>query len=258
MTGLPGLPPLAVRSQSWRDVSPSVATASRLLSREKARVSPGEGFKASNFITGYVPGVGAMDLEEGVAFRIPKGSMMVLQIHYVTTGKEEKNRVSVGFRLARGVVHKQLRHFQLVDKKLAIPPGDSFYRSSASRTLDRDVVGVGLFAHMHLRGRDMTFTATSPDGKDETLLMIPNYSFDWQLEYKWPKDTVKFPKGTRIDCVAHFDNSTFNPYNPDPKATVREGQQTYNEMMNGFFFFTNDGEDLNLKMDGATGRVKAP
>ncbi len=223
-----------------------------------AYVSGAEGFKASNFIMGYVPGVGPANLEEGVALKIPKGSALLLQIHYVSTGKDEKCKISVGFRYARGVVHKQLRHFQLVDKNFAIPPGAPAYKASASRTLEQDVVGYGLFAHMHLRGKDMTFTATTPDGKSETLLMVPNYSFDWQQQYKWPDGKVRFTKGTRIDCVAHYDNSAFNPYNPDPKATVRFGQQTEQEMMNGFFFYTHDGEDLNLAVDEKTGHAKAP
>ena len=102
------------------------------------------------------------------------------------------------------------------------------------------------------------FRAHYPDGKTETLLVIPNYNFDWQLQYRWPPDKVKFAKGTRIDCVAHYDNSAFNPYNPDPKATVRFGQQTEQEMMNGFFFYTDEGEDLNLTIDDKTGRAKDP
>jgi hypothetical protein len=102
----------------------------------------------------------------------------------------------------------------------------------------------------------MTFRAHYPDGKSETLLIIPNYNFDWQMAYRWAPGKKRLPKGTRIECLAHYDNSAFNPYNPEPKATVRDGPQTYNEMMNGFFFFTDANEKLNLTIDGKTGKAK--
>jgi hypothetical protein len=112
-----------------------------------------------------------------------------------------------------------------------------------------------MFSHMHLRGKDMTFLARYPDGKNETLLVIPNYNFNWQIPYRWKPGQKTFPRGTVIDCVAHFDNSRFNPYNPDPKATVRNGPQTHDEMMVGFFFYTDANEKLGLSIDPKTGRV---
>jgi peroxiredoxin len=221
-----------------------------------AHVSLDQGFKAENFITGFVPGGDAMRLDDGTAFRIPKGSMLALQIHFVTTGKEEKSAVSVGLRFARGPVKRQLRHLLLVDTRFQIPPGASAHPVRASRVLDRDAEGVGLFAHMHLRGKAMTFLAHLPDGKTETLLVIPNYSFSWQIPYRWEPGKKRLPKGTRVECVALYDNSAFNPHNPDPKATVRDGPQTYHEMMNGFFFYLDDAEDLKLDIDGKTGHVR--
>src|SRR5262245_34441804 len=185
-----------------------------------------EGFKEANFVTGYVPGNGPMNLPDGTGFRIPKGSSPALQIHYVSTGKPEKCRISVGFKFANGTVQKRLQHLRLYDKKFAIPPGAPAHRVEHSRTLDCDAEGVALFVHMHLRGRDMTFVAHYPDGKDETLLVVPNYSFDWQMPYRWAEGKKRFPKGMRLEAIAHYDNSKFNPYNPDPTATVREGQQT--------------------------------
>jgi hypothetical protein len=221
-----------------------------------AFITSGEGFKQANFITGYVPGGEPMDLDEDVAFRIPRGAALGLQIHFVTTGKEEKCRLSVGIRYAGGAVHKQLRHMLLADHRFAIPPGAPAHRVEATRVLDCDAVGIGLFAHMHLRGKDMTFRAIQPDGKDETLLMVPNYSFDWQMPYRWETGKFRLPKGTRLECVAHYDNSTFNPYNPDPTATVRDGQMTHQEMMNGFFFYTDEGEDLGLDVDAKKGHIR--
>jgi hypothetical protein len=101
----------------------------------------------------------------------------------------------------------------------------------------------------------MTFLARRPDGATETLLRIPDYAFDWQQSYRWTPDTMRFPRGTVLDVVAHFDNSEFNPFNPDPSATVREGPQTHQEMMYGFVFFTRDDERLGLRIDPRSGHV---
>lgn len=221
-----------------------------------AYVSATEGFSMSNFITGFVPGGEPMRLEQGVAVKIPANSVLALQIHLVTDGKEEKCKLAVGLRLARGTVKHQLRFHLLADHRFAIPPGAPAHPVKASRVLDQDVIGVGLFAHMHLRGRDMAFQTQASDGTRQMLLLIPNYNFDWQMPYRWEFGKQRFAKGTRLECVAHYDNSAFNPYNPDPKATVRDGLQTTSEMMNGFFFYVRADENLNLQVDPKTGHVK--
>ena len=113
-----------------------------------------------------------------------------------------------------------------------------------------------MFAHMHLRGRDMSFRARSNDDRDETLLVVPNYSFDWQQSYRWAAGAMKFAAGTRIEVLAHFDNSAFNAYNPDASATVHVGDQTTDEMMYGFLFFTEDDEHLGLAVDPKSGAVR--
>jgi len=212
-------------------------------------------FNEGNFITGRVPGGTAMVLDDGIALRIPRGSVVGLQIHYTTSGKPEKNRMSVGFRFPRGTVHKELHHLQVTTSRFAIPPGAAAHPVTSSRTLPQDATGIGMFSHMHLRGKDMTFVAHAPKSDPETLLSIPNYHFGWQQNYRWRPGDKKFAAGTRIEVVAHFDNSPFNPFNPDPTATVRHGPQTVQEMMFGFFFYTNTNEDLNLAIDPQTGRA---
>ena len=220
-----------------------------------AYVSVGEKFSDENFITGRVPGGTAFTLADGLGFKIPAGSVVGLQIHYTTTGKEEKNRMQVGFRFPRYVVRQELHHMQVTTRKFEIAPGASSHPVQATRTLPVDATGLAMFSHMHLRGKDMTFKALFPDGQQETLLSIPNYHFDWQQNYRWQPGTKKFPKGTRIEVTAHFDNSKFNPYNPDATQAVRFGPQTVHEMMYGFFFYTADGEDLNLTIDPKSGTV---
>ncbi len=220
-----------------------------------AYVKVGEKYHPQNFLTGQVPGGDPMQLDHGSAVMIPAGSVLALQAHYVTSGREEQDRLSVGIRYPRERIQQRLRHHQITNTRFEIPPGSPAHEVRASRTYAEPITGVGLFSHMHLRGRDMTFVATYPGGEEEVLLMVPNYSFDWQMSYRW-SDGRRFPAGTRIEVVAHYDNSAFNPYNPDPGAAVRFGLQTYHEMMYGFFFYTVDGERLDLAVDPTTGRVQ--
>lgn len=215
----------------------------------------GERANARNFITGQVPGGDPMLLDRHVAFKFPAGSSLVLQIHYVTIGEETTDQISVGLRFAREVVHKNLRHTQVTNQTFKIPPHDPNYLVEASYEMPENATGYGLFSHMHLRGKDMTFEARYPDGRQDTLLVVPNYSFDWQQAYRWPQDAVKFPKGTKLEVSAHYDNSDFNPFNPDPSKEVGDGPQTFHEMMYGFVFYTYDDEHLNLTIDPKTGHV---
>jgi thiol-disulfide isomerase/thioredoxin len=212
---------------------------------------------ASSFITGYVPGGVPFVMRPGIAQKIPKNAVIGLQIHYVTTGKEEESTISIGFKFAKGTVQK-VTHFTLLDPHdIAIPPGDSFYEMKARKKIEKDSTLLGLFTHMHLRGRDMTFSAYYPDGKKETLLQIPNYNFEWQLGYVSPEPPheTKIPAGTEMEAIAHYDNSKFNPYNPDPNYKVPYGDQSFDEMFNGFIFYVYDEDQLNLKIDPKTGHV---
>ncbi|MGH9755202.1 MAG: thiol-disulfide isomerase, partial [Blastocatellia bacterium] len=97
--------------------------------------------------------------------------------------------------------------------------------------------------HMHVRGKDFKYTLVLPDGSSKVLLNVPKYDFNWQLNY-WLKAPVAAPKGSRLECVAHHDNSTNNKYNPDPTKTVYWGDQTWEEMMIAWFDYTVDSEDL--------------
>jgi thiol-disulfide isomerase/thioredoxin len=220
-----------------------------------AYINPGkQGWRNSTFVTGRVPGGGPMHLDEGVALKIPEGAILVLQAHYQPNGKETSDRLSVGFRFPRVPVRTHIRHRRVHDNGFEIPAGAPAHLVKASKVLPHDATGIAMFSHMHLRGRDMSFDAVYPDGRRESLLVIPNYSFDWQLAYRWAPETKRFPKGTRIEVGAHFDNSPFNPFNPDPQKAVKFGPQTYHEMMYGFFFYLVDDEDLNFRIDTATGK----
>jgi hypothetical protein len=177
----------------------------------------------------------------------------LLQIHFTTNGHPEKCRIALGFRFAREKIQKEMHLERISNHDFAIAAGDPHYPVRQTWQTKRDIVGVGLFSHMHVRGTDMTYLAHLPNGKTETLLVVPNYSFDWQIGYAWGAPGRKFPKGTKFEVLAHYDNSSFNPFNPDPKRTVREGDQTTEEMMYGFLFYTVADEHLNLDIDPKTG-----
>lgn len=207
-----------------------------------------------NFLTGRVPGGRPVDLEGPVAMRIPRDAVLTLQIHYVTTGKPEKDQIQVGVRYAKEPIQKAVHYRIIRPREVFIPAGDAFHEMSAERIIDRNATAIALFSHMHLRGRDMTFTAAYPDGTEEKLLTIPNYSFDWQLAYLFAPGARQIPKGTRIRTVSHYDNSAFNPYNPDPSVNVEYGPQTYHEMNDAYFFFLDNDEQLSIQVDPATGQ----
>lgn len=218
------------------------------------------GASAETFITGHVPGGQPLDLghfAESVAYRVPAFAGLVLQIHYTTTGKPEKSRISVGFRFPKQKIEKRLHHVLLDPRNLAIPPGDGGHAVRSETTLTQNASLLGLFTHMHLRGKDMTFYAEPPDSPRRTLLMIPTFSFDWQLGYECAPGSVRLPKGSTLGAVAHYDNSPFNPFNPDPTVTVGYGPQSYDEMFNGYIFFTDDDEHLAINVDPKTGIATA-
>jgi len=125
--------------------------------------------------------------------------------------------------------------------RFAIPPGDPSYEVKSSWTAKEGVHVVSLMPHMHVRGRDFTYTVVYTDGRSEIILKVPRYDFNWQLAYRF-KEELTLPKGSRIDCVAHFDNSPANKFNPDPTKEVRWGDQTWEEMMIGWFSYTRDAE----------------
>ena len=114
------------------------------------------------------------------------------------------------------------------------PPGDPAHEVKAQLTLPIDAQLVSLMPHMHLRGKDFLYKVVYPDGQTEMLLNVPRYDFAWQLVYAL-ETPIALPKGSRIECTAHFDNSPNNKFNPDPKTEVRWGDQSWEEMMIGFF-----------------------
>ncbi|HUR28766.1 MAG TPA: redoxin family protein [Planctomycetota bacterium] len=213
----------------------------------------GAEFTPENFITGYVPGGDVYELEPGQATLIPAGAVLGLQAHFVTTGTETSNRFRVGLRFPRTRIERRARHLEISNSRFAIPPFEPAHAVDATRKFPGAATGIGMFVHMHLRGRDVDVRELAPDGRETPLLVVPNYDFDWQSSYRWSKNTQHFPAETRVKARARFDNSKFNPFNPDPSARVKVGQETVDEMMYVFLFYTLDDEHLGLDVDPRTG-----
>jgi hypothetical protein len=116
---------------------------------------------------------------------------------------------------------------------IPIPPNTDNYRVEVAGTLPNDALLLSFFPHMHLRGKKFEYNLVHPDGKREVLLRV-NYDFYWQLSYRLFEPRL-LPAGTKLEAVAWYDNSTNNLHNPDPDSPVQWGDQTYNEMMVGFF-----------------------
>ncbi len=193
--------------------------------------------EAGNILVGFAPGENPLRLEPGSAVLIKAGSSLLFQVHYTPTGKALKDRSYVGMRFARETPKFRAVRGLAVNPGFRIPPNDPNYEVRASWKFDREVTLDSLMPHMHLRGKDFQYTVVYPDGREEVVLSVPKYDFNWQLRYELKPARV-LPKGTRIDCVAHFDNSPNNKYNPDPTKEVRWGDQTWEEMMIGWFTYT--------------------
>lgn len=194
----------------------------------------GGGNNARFALTVYAPGRNADIWPEGTAKLIPKGSNLIFQMHYSkSTGKPEKDRSGVALLFARKPVEKMVVSLDIMNFYFRIPAGVDNHKVTACSTFKKDVEIVSFMPHMHVRGKDMMYEAVYADGRRETLLNVPRYSFYWQMLYKLKKP-IAIPKGTRIAVTAHFDNSARNKYNPDAGRAVRFGDSTNDEMLAGF------------------------
>jgi peroxiredoxin len=197
---------------------------------------PGEerGNLERNWIDGAAPGTVALVLPEGVGRRIPAGAILIWQMHYTATGQEEKDRSQYAFKFCKSRPQREARMRPVANQRFRIPPRAANHEVRSSYTL-RQATRIHSFApHMHLRGKDFEYKAVLPDGSERILLSVPQYDFNWQAAYRL-KEPLLLPMGTRIECAAHFDNSAANPANPDPSRSVTWGDQTWEEMMIGYF-----------------------
>jgi hypothetical protein len=211
------------------------------------------GNNPDGMMVGWAPGMSPLTLRPGNAKLVKKGSVLIFQMHYTTNGKASKDRTSVGLWFAKAPVEKRMitRGVSTDPRKLIIPAGEPNFESRSTLEFKEDVHIHMFMPHMHVRGKDFEYKLVYPDGTSKILLRVPKYDFNWQLTY-FVKEPIAVPKGSRLECVAHHDNSANNKYNPDPTREVRWGDQTWEEMMIGWIDYTVDGQNLRTQTQSAS------
>jgi hypothetical protein len=193
-----------------------------------------------DMLIGWAPGEEPMRLAEGTARMVPKGAWFRVQMHYTTDGKETTDRSRWGVKFAKTPPRLSSIVGRALNGTFKIPPMEPNHEVKSEWTFRKDVTLESLMPHMHVRGKDFKYTLRFPDGREQTLLNVPRYDFNWQLSYVLA-DPIVIPAGTKMLCEAHFDNSPNNKANPDPSKEVRWGDQTWEEMMIGWFTYTVPG-----------------
>ncbi len=232
---------------SWLRHAPvgEAFTAETLTDAEDRR---GAHWTDSDVLLVYAPGSSPDEWPSTMAKFIPAGSDLVFQMHYTTNGKSVEDQSRVGLVFSKRPPAQRVLTLQLTNDHFVIPPGVDNFRVEARGTLPNDAMLLSFFPHMHLRGKKFEYNlvkhgtgeqsrGAGVDGaagaEIETLLRV-NYHFHWQMSYRLAEPRL-LKAGTELQAVAWYDNSANNPHNPDPKAAVRWGEQTYDEMMIGFF-----------------------
>ncbi len=186
-------------------------------------------------IAGYAPGTKPFTARPKMARKVPAGSKIVFQIHYTPNGRPEKDLTKVGFRFCdKSEVEQEIEGLGAQNFLFRIPANTPDHVLKASYQFKEDRILRYMMPHMHLRGKSFQFFARFPDGRRELLLDVPRFDFNWQIQYELT-EPILMPKGTVLECVGHYDNSSGNPANPNPNVIVRPGQQTWEEMMIGWF-----------------------
>jgi hypothetical protein len=188
----------------------------------------------SDILAIYTPGAPRMECPPGMAKKIPSGADLVLQVHYTSLDKATSDQTEIRLEYATDSPTSRVLTLQMSQYDLRIPPGARNYRASVSGTLPRDALLLSMFPHMHLRGKEFEYQVLGTRGRVDTLLRVNNYDFNWQLTYVL-KTPLPLKAGTRLLFTGYFDNSAGNPRNPDPTAEVEWGDQSWEEMLVGFF-----------------------
>ena len=185
------------------------------------------------FWAGYVPGQAVWEYPAGFARFLPAGAQLVFQMHYTPNGVKTTDRTRVGVIYADEPPQHEVRVKGIANHRIEIPPHAARHREEASLRLPVDATVLGFLPHLHLRGAACRYEVIDAQGDSSTLLDIPRYDFNWQLLYRYAQPRL-LRAGETVRFTAWFDNSANNPANPDPTATVRWGQQTFDEMLLGY------------------------
>jgi hypothetical protein len=204
-----------------------------------------QGPTKADILAVYTPGAEPDVWPEGMAKFLPAGADLIMELHYTPNGKAVRDQTRLSLQFAKSAPPKRVITLQLNNTGLVIPPGDPNYRVTAWGTLPNDALLLGFLPHMHLRGKTFEYDRTPPGGNPEPLLRVDHFDFHNQLSYRLARPLF-LKKGTRLSATAWYDNSANNPRNPDPTKEVHWGEQSWDEMMVGFFDVAVDaGVDKN-------------
>jgi peroxiredoxin len=198
----------------------------------------GVGFIPQGGLSGWAPGQLGYHLPDGVGFYLPKKSDVVMQIHFHRNGRTERDRTQVGLYFAKKKVERPLQGHVIAGGKgsgpfrtfFSIEPGDANFRLQGDMWATKDFTLLSVMPHMHMVGKEIAVTLTPPDGKEQTVLAIKQWDYNWQESY-FLKEPMAVKAGTRFHVEAGYDNSEANPHNPfSPPRRITFGEQTFNEM----------------------------
>lgn len=204
-------------------------------------------FKGGDYIGSYLPGHSYEVYPEGMAYRMPKGSQLGIQVHYVSVGEEIEDEIVFGVYYSQGRVDKLVRVVGTDYRAINIPPHKADYTVVDEVTLLYDVYALSSGIHMHLRGKSYTMEGVAPDGTVTLLADVPNYDFNWQSTYRLAEPRF-LPRDSKLRVTSVWDNSAANRYNPDPDSWVRYGPWTDDEMVNSWSHVVLAEEKLGLRV----------
>ncbi len=204
-------------------------------------VKMGVGFSPQGGLSGWAPGMRARHLPEGTGYLVPKGSDVVMQMHYHKNGKAETDRPKIGLYFARKPVEKQYQGAVIRGNFLFIPAGNERFKVTGSLPpLAQDVTLHSVMPHMHMLGREIKVTIRPPEGEATSLIAIKDWDYNWQETY-FLKEPMSLKACNRFEVEAFYDNSARNPNNPfNPPRLIPFGEQTDNEMCFVFLGATSD------------------
>lgn len=196
----------------------------------------------NGWLSAWAAGMEPMVFPEKMGRMLKKDGILVGDMHYHPTDEPATDQTKLGLYFAKDAdIQKEVINLWVANQGFEIPAGNASYKARSSYTFPQDSIILAVLPHMHYRGKSFTYTAKYPDGRSELLMSTSNYDFNWQTNYTFEKP-VEVPKGTRIDCVAEWDNSAGNPRNPDATKNVTFGNASTDEMMIGFVdYIVKDG-----------------